>query len=103
MFNLYLLFWVIVLLNITDFGLTYIILQHGGGEANPYVDYLIQQLGVSIGISIAKFPPLMFLGYIIYNHEDKIKSPIITYIMMGVIIVYFIVNVYSYIILTKLI
>jgi len=102
MFNLHLLYWVIVILNIIDFGLTYTIFQNGGGEANPYVDYLIQEFDVVIGIAMAKVPPIAFLGYIIHTDNGKIKSPIIPYIMMALIVVYFIVDVYSYLLLQKL-
>jgi hypothetical protein len=99
---LFVMFWVLVVLNITDLGFTTYILHHGGEEANPYVNYLIQQFGVISGILLAKVPPFVLLGYILYNHEDKISSPIMPYIFGSIIMIYLWVNVYSYILMRSL-
>lgn len=77
------LFWVLIVLNIVDLSLTYNILQLGGGEANPIANFFVHQFGVLAGMLIAKAPPLIGLGYLIYRFKDVHKDWVA--ILMGIV------------------
>ena len=63
------LFIIAVILNIADTLLTIAIMEAGGSEANPYVDWYIQQFGY-IGIVIAKVIPFSVLGFTFLKYHE---------------------------------
>ena len=66
------LFWCLVALNLTDFWLTSLILDSGGIEYNPYVNWFIEKFG-HIGIIYAKAPFLIALGIVVYGFWDHVR------------------------------
>ena len=93
------LFWILVVLNIADVSFTTMILNRGGEEANPYVNFFIQQFGTTWGILIAKVPPFVWLWYIIYKLGNRVTANDAKYTSyaLGIIILgYVYLNIYSY-------
>ena len=87
--NVIWLFWILVVLNIADLGLTSEIINRGGAEANPYVDYFIQQFGMIPGIIIAKAPWLIFLGYVLHKWKEAASTQFVKYSMLALNLLYF--------------
>lgn len=65
------LYTLLVLLNLVDVGLTAVILERGGQEANPWVDMFIQSYG-NVGMLFAKSPVLL-LGAVIFTCWDHLR------------------------------
>lgn len=61
------LYWLLVGFNIADYVITRLILEKGGSEANPFVLTFINIFG-PIGIIIAKIPPLVLLGVMVFRY-----------------------------------
>ena len=94
------LFWTLAALNVADVVLTTMIINAGGEEANPYVDFFIQQFGTTWGILVAKVPPFVWLWYIIYKLRNQMTANDVKYTsyVLGVIVLgYFYLNIYSYV------
>ncbi len=68
------LYWMLVAFNIADYFLTKLILERGGAEANPFVLFFINMFG-PIGIIIAKVPPLILLGVLLFRYWHDIQYP----------------------------
>lgn len=66
------LFWTLLALNVADFALTASIIDSGGGEANPYVDWYIGHWG-SFGIVLAKAIPFLLLGWVIEFRWSQVR------------------------------
>ena len=66
------LFWSLVIFNILDVLLTVCVLNLGGIEANPWMNYLITQFGVT-GLVIGKIIPLTAFGIILHCYWDGIR------------------------------
>lgn len=76
------LFWILVALNLTDCVMTTLILQAGGYEANPFVDWFLVHMG-PLGVTVPKLLPLLILGVLVY----KVRSPVLNrglYFVAGV-------------------
>ena len=91
------LFWCLVALNLTDFWLTALIIKNGGSEANPIVNWFIEQYGI-FGIVLFKAPFLLILGYAIYFTWDKLSATFLKIVEPGICAIvgmYIILNLYS--------
>lgn len=97
MMNEKILFWGLVALNGLDILLTTLILIAGGSEANPLIQLYIDQLGY-VGITIAKIPPLVLLGFMIHTRWNQIRpqfQTVIRWVLLAMNIVFAGVAVYS--------
>lgn len=91
------LFWCLVLLNLTDFWLTTLIIKKGGVEANPLVLWFIEQFGY-IGILYAKIPFLAVMGYVIYFGWNQLSPTFAKFAEYGIwsaVAIYITVNLWS--------
>jgi len=79
-----LLFWLVVVLNLTDCVMTTLIIGAGGYEANPVVDMFLVRFG-AVGVVFPKLLPIMVLGVLVYTVSEK--YPLLTkglYLVSGV-------------------
>lgn len=90
-------FWVLVLLNLTDYWFTTLIIKVGGWEANPLQSWFVSTFD-TYGILVLKAPFLLVLGYSIYFLWDKLSDSFARYAEWGVYasaVVYLVLNLYS--------
>ncbi len=66
------LYWMLVGFNILDYFITKQILELGGSEGNPFVLFFINMFG-PIGIIVAKVPPLVLLGVMLFKYWYEIR------------------------------
>ncbi len=81
------LFWTLVALNALDVLLTWLIIGLGGYEANPYIVAFMNQFGTVPGMILAKSPPIITIGLIMYYFWDKI-SPSFRKFTRGILIAF---------------
>lgn len=59
-----------IFLNIFDAITTVIILNNGGIEINPIMNYIMEKIGTEVSISISKFTIVMLLCWLMVKVED---------------------------------
>ena len=98
------LFWILVALNILDVLFTALVLDIGGTEANPYVNFFIGHLGYA-GMLVLKIPPVVIFGFILSKFWDQLsekwqkgtrKALILLNLGLFAIVTYSVVNYLSY-------
>ncbi len=67
------LFWILVTLNILDVLFTALVLNRGGTEGNPWVNFFISHFGYT-GMLVLKVPPVVVFGIILSRFWDQLSE-----------------------------
>jgi len=81
------LFWTLVALNVLDVILTKLIIGLGGWEANPYIVVFINQFGFYPGIILAKSPPIVTMGVVLYFFWEKVSNDFRKFVRVMLVLV----------------
>jgi len=67
------LFLILVILNILDVLFTALVLNTGGTEGNPWVNFFISHFGYA-GMLVLKVPPIVIFGFILSKFWDQLSE-----------------------------
>ena len=90
---------IIWLLNIFDYMSTSVLLQHGGEELNPFVNWIMGIFGVKEAMLITKIPFLALLTYVTIRATKKVLTKRETIVLpcgYSVIILFYSVVMYLF-------
>ena len=81
------LFWTLVALNVLDVILTKLIIGLGGWEANPWIALFINQFGFYPGVILAKSPPIVTMGVVLYFLWEKLSNSFRKFVRVMLVLV----------------